>query len=307
MAPIKNAARTLKVGQIEKNPILALSTNEKAVEKYARVAKTYGNVTPAIVGQAGSAYRVLAGQASLEACAHSGAQEMPVIVAGASGEAEQMKLALLLSTVREEGSPLSEGAFIDALVRQHGVTRRELMALLKKSKSWISKRESLALKLSGDVKGMVKDGVICARTAEEIAKLPRDRQAAFASAVARDGINKTNAGQLASLYTQEDSSQALRDAILSAPLAVLGACPAAAASRRKEKRGLAERIAGNAGFLARLAYELKGLLATADSQSLAMAGPHLRGLRAALADLETSLGAAAAAVPPGKPQGGGAT
>jgi ParB-like chromosome segregation protein Spo0J len=306
MTSKKNAARTIKVGQIEKNPILALSTNEKAVEKYARVTKTYGNVTPAIVGQVGNAYRVLAGQASLEACAHSGVQEMPVIVASASGETEQMKLALLLSTVREEGSPLSEGAFINALITQHGVTRRELMELLKKSKSWISKRESLALKLSGDVKGMVKDGIICARTAEEIAKLPQSKQAAFASAVARDGINKTNAGQLATLYTREDSSQALREAILSTPLTVLDACPAASATRRKEKRGLAERIASNAGFLIRLAYEMKGLLATADRQSLGMAAPHLCGLRAALADLKTALEAATATVSPGKHQGGGA-
>ena len=176
MTSKKNKACTLSVGQIEKNPILALGTSEKDVKTYERVAKAYGNVAPAIVGQSGNAYRILAGQARLEACAQQGIREMPAIVAELTGEEDQMKLALLLSTVREEGGPLSEGAFIDALVTCHGVPRRELMTLLKKSKSWLSKRQALALKLSEEVKEMVRGGVLCVRTAEEIAKLPSDVQ-----------------------------------------------------------------------------------------------------------------------------------
>ena len=131
MASKKNKACILKVGQIERDPILALDTSAKDVEKYERVAKAYGNVAPAIVGQNGEAYHILAGQARMEACVHHGIKEMPVIVAEISGEAEQMKLSLLLSTVQEEGGALSEGAFIDALLTRHGVTRRELIGLLK--------------------------------------------------------------------------------------------------------------------------------------------------------------------------------
>jgi len=305
MASMKHKACTLKVGQIEKNPILALGTGEKDVEKYEWVTKIYGNVVPAIVGQSGNAYRILAGQARLEACAHNGIQEIPVIVSETSGEKEQMKLALLLSTVREEGGPLSEGAFIDTLVTHHGVTRRELMVLLRKSKSWISKRQSLALKLSEEVKGMVKDGVICARTAEEIAKLPKEVQVSFACNTVRDGLSKTNAGQLAGLYMREDTGDALRKAILHTPLAVLDAGIATThVSRRKEKRGLPERIVGNAGFLIRLAGELKGLLATADAKSLCMVQEELKSLRAALMDLHVVLDGFPAGVFPGKPKGG---
>jgi len=304
MASIRNKACVLKVGQLEKNPILALSTGEKDVKKYERVTKAYGNVMPAIVGQNGNAYRVLAGQAGLEACAHNGIQEMPVIVAEISSEAEQMKLALMLSTVREEGGSLSEGTFIDILVTHHGITRRELMTLLNKSKSWISKRHSLVQKLSEPVKGMVKDGVLCARTAEEIAKIPEDLQIVFAGNVVRDGLSKSNVGQLVGLYIREESDSELRKAILDSPLAVLDAYPVGPITRRKEKRSIAERIAGNAGFLIRLAYELKGLLATTDTQSLAMANFHLNELRVALVDLKTILDGIAAPVSPGKLHGG---
>jgi ParB-like chromosome segregation protein Spo0J len=301
----KNTACTLKVGEIEKDPILALGTSEKDVEKYGRVAKAYGNVAPAIVGHRGGAYRILAGQARLEACATQGIREMPAIVAETSGEAEQMKLALLLSTVREEGGALSEGAFINALTKRHGVTRRELMGLLKKSKSWMSKRESLDARLSDAVKGMVRGGVVCARTAEEIARMPEGAQAAFADAVVRDGLNKTEAGQLVGLYVNEETGSALREAIMDSPLAVLDARPAGPVVRHKERRGLAERIAGNAVLLIRLIGEFKTLLATADAGSVAMASSHLCGLHLAAADLDVALSAVAARVSPGKPQAGG--
>jgi len=305
MPSIKNKACTLPVGQIEKNPILALSTGEKDVENYKRVTKAYGNVTPAVACKDGDAYRILAGQARLEACAQSGIREMPVIVSEIGDESEQMKLALLLSTVREEGGPLSEGAFIDALITRHGVSRRELMVLLKKSKSWISKRQSLSQRLSEDVKGMVKGGVICARTAEEVAKLPEDEQFLFASKIASDGLSKTSAGRLASLYIREEAGSAVRKAILDSPLAVLDACAAGhARCRMGKKRGLAERIASNAGFIFRLAYELGGLLSMADTQSLVMAKSNLDDLRKALADLKAVLDGIAAGVFPGKHQGG---
>jgi len=300
----KNKICTLKVGEIEKNPILALSTSEKDVERHGRVAQTYGNVTPAVVGQSGSAYRILAGQAWLEACAHNGIQEMPVVVAEISDSAEQMKLALLLSTVRQEGGALSEGTFIDTLLTDHGVTRRELMVLLKKSKSWISKRQLLALKLTSNVKGMVKDGVICARTAEEIARLPEDAQFQFACKVVRDCLSKTNVGQLVSLYTRTGSDGALRDAILESPQAVLDAYKVEPVKRRKENRSMGERIVNSTGFLIRMATELKGLLAKTEPQSLNMLIPDLSNLRVILADLRTVLDIILVGVSPGKPQGG---
>jgi ParB-like chromosome segregation protein Spo0J len=303
----KNTALALKLGQIEKNPILALSTNEKVVEKYARITNRYGNIVPAIVGaDDGGTYRMLHGQAGLIACHGGGIKEIPVIVAATGGEAEQMKLALLLSTVHGDGAPLSEGAFIDELITRHGISRRELMVLLGKSKSWISKRQSLTARLSDDVKSMVKSGTICARTAEEIAKLPMGVQTAFAARVSMDAIPKTGAGRLVSLYTAGETSPELKKAIIDSPLSVLDACPhAPVAGRHKEKRGPAERICQNAGLLIRIAHGLKGLLATTDVASVLPAMPTLAGLRDALADLDTVLAMAGAAVSPGKLKGGG--
>ncbi|MCL2474323.1 MAG: ParB/RepB/Spo0J family partition protein [Alphaproteobacteria bacterium] len=305
MAKITNKALTLKIGQIEKNPILALSTSSKDIEKYERVAQAYGNVAPAIVGQSGNTYRVLSGQARLQACDNRGIREIPVIVTELSNESEQMKLALLLSTVREDSCALSEGVFINALITQHNISRRELMILLKKSKSWISKRQSLAVRLSEDVQRMVRDGTICARSAEEIAKMPKELQVKFAINVARDGLSKTSVAALVSLYLREESDSVTRDAILNTPLSVLDGQPTVSSTRRKEKRGPGERIADNAGFLIRLLYELKGLLAQADNQTISQTRSHLLKLRRAVSDLKIVLDGIYTGVFPGKPQEGG--
>ena len=179
--------------------------------------------------------------------------------------------------------------------------------MLKKSKSWISKRQSLALRLTDAVKGMVKDGAICARTAEEIARLPEDIQVSFACNVVRDGLSKTSVEQLVSLYAREDSGSALRETIVASPQTVLDARVVESVSRRKEKRSMGERIAGSAGFLIRLATELKGLLAKADPQSLHMVSIDLNNLLVILTDLQTILDGIIGGVFPGKPQGGGAS
>jgi len=300
MTPKKNKACTLKVGQIERNPILALGTSEKDVRTYERVTKAYGSVAPAIVGQNGGTYRILAGQARLDACAGQGLREIPAIIAEPGSEADQMKLALLLSTVREEGGPLSEGAFIDALITRHGITRRELMDLLKKSKSWISKRQALVQKLTDEVKELVRDGVVCARSAEEIAKLPAEAQLPFASITIRDGLSKSNVGQLVDLYRRDDSGDALRNAILETPLTVLDTAALPHVSRSKEKRGLPERIAAAAGLLIRLSEELSGLLAIADTENLDMVRAQLKRLRFAVVDLKTVLDGMPLPVAPGK-------
>jgi len=163
----------------------------------------------------------------------------------------------------------------------------------------------LALKLVDNVKGMVKDGVICARTAEEIARLPEDIQVSFAGKIVRDGLSKTDVGQLVSLYTREEPGSALRDAILETPQAVLDAYAVEPVSRRKDKRSVGERIAGSAGFLIRMSTELKELLAKAEPQTLHMVSADLNNLRAILADLLTVLDVILATVSPGKPQGGG--
>jgi len=291
MAQKTNAVCTLKVRQIEKNQIFELGMLQKDVKRYEKAVSEYGNVVPVIVGMADGAYRILDGQARLEACARAGISEMHAIVSTADGEVEQMKLALLLSTIREEGGAISEGEFINELISTHGVTRRELTKFLGKSKAWLSKRQALAVNLSDSVKGMVADGAVCARTAEEIAKLPIEFQTEFATNAVREGLSKTDVGQLVRLYRMPQTSDECRKAIIESPMSVLSTLPETykRPARQKVLKSASERIAWVARYAVRLLYELKQLIAAADDISLTLAGYYLRDLREAITDLDVAL------------------
>lgn len=315
MGSKKNTARTMKVGQIRKSPILALGTSPKDIRNYEKVTVAYGSVMPVIVGGNETAYNILEGQARYMAYTRKGYREMPVIVAQVKNEAEQMKLSLLLSTIHEEGGAISEGEFIQQLIMRHGITSRELTKLLGKSKAWLSKRRSLASNLTEAVKGMVSDGVLCARSAEEIAKLPARVQIEFAASVARDDLNKTEVTQLVRLYRSEGAGEQCRQAIVASPLTVLPTLPEQKVNRRrKDSRSDGERLAGAARYAIRLHYELKGLIASANNAALSLAAPHLGSLRESMSELDMLLSGIIASfdigeplrkVSPGKPLTGG--
>jgi len=297
---------TLKIRQIEKNPILALSVNAKDIEAYGRLARAYGSVVPAIVGPSGEkGYRLLSGQARLEALAKRGIKEMPAIVADMPDEAEQMKLALMLSTMREGEGSLSEGAFIDILINRYGVSPNELAKLLKKSRSWISKRLSIAARLCGDVKELVKSGALCARSAEEISRLPASVQMDFAQSAVRKSLNKTDIATLVSAYNSEGATDALKKAIICSPEMMLDlhiAKPRAVKST--VKKSFAARMSGAMSLSIRLMTELKMLLAAADDSVIKEAAHGIKVLREAAVDLQTAIDEAIANVSPGKQEGG---
>jgi len=185
-----NEACTLKTRQIVKNPALTLGMSQKDVGKYKKVAAVYGNVAPVIVcAPTNNGYLILAGSARLEACAQTGINQIPAVMAKAADEAEQLKLALMLSSIHDEAGALSEGALISRLINEHGVAPRELVNLLGKSKAWVSKRMALDQNLEAAVKGMVTDGTLCPRAAEEVAKLPGAFQCEFATNAVNCGLN----------------------------------------------------------------------------------------------------------------------
>jgi ParB family chromosome partitioning protein len=289
----KNRTGMVKVGQVKKSPILALGTLPTDVRGYEKAVAAYGNVTPIIVSETGGTYQILSGQARYTACTQKGCHEVPAIITRINDEAEQMKLSLLLSTIREMGGALSEAELIHMLTTRYGITNRELTKLLGKSKAWVSKRLLLATNLHDGVKAMVTDGLICARTAEEIAKLPEDVQTKFAGSIARDELNKTEVTQLVKLYRGENASAQCREAIINAPLTVLPTLQSLSnsgrKSNRKDKRSDSERLAGTARYLIRLHEELKTLIATANSTVLMVASSHFKNLRESMAQLDILL------------------
>jgi len=303
-----NEACTLKTRQIVKNPALSLGMSQKDVGKYKKVADVYGNVAPVVVSApVDGGYLILAGSARLEACAQTGIKEIPAVMTQTADEAEQLKLALMLSAIQEDGAGvLSEGALISQLVNEHGVAPRELVNLLGKSKAWVSKRMSLDHNLSAIVKGMVRDGTLCPRSAEEVAKLPSAEQAEFAANAVNYGLNKSEISQLVAYYKSACSDEA-RTEVIKSPLEALSKIWMPARKKSPRDTGLngpGKRLKNCANYAAQMLLKAINMAENANEEALRDSGPQFSRLRDIAGEAEITLNRLLADVSLGKQLGG---
>ena len=277
-----NEACTLKTRQIVKNPALSLGMSQKDVGKYKKVAAAYGNVAPVIVSApANSGYLILSGSARLEACAQTGINQIPAVMTQVSDEAGQLKLALMLTSIHDEAGALSEGALISRLINGYGIAPRELCNLLGKSKAWVSKRMALDQNLTAAVKGMVTDGTLCPRSAEEVAKLPGEVQAEFAANAVNGRLNKTEICQLVTYYKSTDSADDKMEVIKS-PTTALSKIEAHVKKRPAAAAGLngpGRRLSGSANYAAQMLLKVVNMAENANEEMLRDCGAQLSRLR----------------------------
>jgi len=277
-----NEACTLKTRQIVKNPALTLGMSQKDVSKYKKVAAAYGNVAPVIVSApVNGGYHILAGSARLEASIQTGINEVPAVMVNGGDEAGRLKLALMMTAMRDEVNALSEGALISLLINEYGVSPRELVNLLGKSKAWVSKRLSMDQNLSQTVKKMVTDGTLCPRSAEEVAKLPGDVQAEFAGNAVNCGLNKTEVSLLVAAYRNTYSGD-VRQKIIKSPLEALSKL----GEHVKKKPALDDRLNGPgvklgkaANYAAQMLLKAVNMAENADEKALFAAEGPFRRLR----------------------------
>jgi len=256
-----NSVRTINARKIEKSKELMLGTSQKDIEKYENVVSVFGNVAPAIVAESGGMYHLLDGCARVLAYERRGVNDIPVVVTDA-GEVEKTKLSLLLSASREKGCPLSEGALIEKLVIDYGCTLVELSSLTGRSKAWLSTRQSMSRNLAQPVRVMIQRGTICTRTAEEVAKLPQNKQALFAANIVKDNLSKNEANFLVKLHRSVETTTETKNRIIISPSDVIDSHARSIKTRRKEKynRTIEERICGTADYIVKLLKELDDMI-----------------------------------------------
>jgi ParB/RepB/Spo0J family partition protein len=272
----KNEVCTIGIRKIEKSMDLVIGVPQKDIDKYSKVVSAFGNVAPAIVAAHGDMYCLIDGQARLEAYARAGINDIPAVVAHTDGEAEQLKLSLLLSASREQGGALSEGAIIEKLVKNHGYALGEISHIVGRSKAWLSKRQTMARNLTQPLKDMIVSGAVCTRAAEEISKLPQDEQAVFAANVVKEALNKDDIHRLVKLYRSPEATLDLCRAVIESPSEALLACPKVEKPRTAyAKNDTGVRLHRTAYYAINLLEGLGKMICTADEAALGGAIEHL--------------------------------
>lgn len=119
-------------------------------------------------------------------------------------DAAGAKVRLLRCNAGAGLSELEEAWLVRSLYREDRLTQPQIAVLLQRDKSWVCRRLTLAEGLSDEVTANVRLGLVCARTAVDLARLPRGNQEAVAKVVMRRGMTTRQ-------------TQRLVDALLAAP------------------------------------------------------------------------------------------
>jgi ParB-like chromosome segregation protein Spo0J len=214
-------------------------------------------------------------------------------------DAAGAKVRLLRCNAGAGLSDLEEAWLVKSLYRDDQLTQPQIAMLLDRHKSWVCRRLTLAEGLCDGLTASVRLGLVSARAAVEMARLPRGNQDAVTQVVSRRGMTTRQAARLV-------------DALLAAPAAEWGrvldeasqAAPPPAPKGGAPRRTPGEQLVADAWAMKRLAARLHARLLERSLESLgapacAVVSREFTELRATLRaltnTLDTRLGAQGAA------------
>jgi ParB-like chromosome segregation protein Spo0J len=222
MAKNISKVKEIDVAAVEGSKTLAAGVDRRALERCKDTIEKLGILHTPVVGTAkGGNHLLLSGQCELTALRELGVKKMDAIEVEVSGDGgARAKLSLLLLSLWDKPGALCEGLLLQEAVSA-GVSRAEIQIMLGKSASWVSNRLALVTRLDRNVYEMVRGGLLEARSAQEVARLPAQAQFAFAEAAVREGLPKSAIESLVAGYNDSSCPDAVKTQMLSDPRAAL--------------------------------------------------------------------------------------
>ena len=213
-----NRVKEFDVSAVNGNKTLAACVERRAVERCKDAIVSLGVLHTPVIGTAeGGKRELLFGQCELTALRELGVKKMEAVEVDVKGGGGEMaKLSLLLMSLREAPGALHEGLLLQEAVNA-GVPRTEIQVLLGKSASWVSNRLSLVTRLDSGVYEMVRNGLLDPRSAQEVARLPEEKQFAFAENAIREGLPKSSIEALVAGFNDNDCPDEVKAQILGNP------------------------------------------------------------------------------------------
>lgn len=154
---------------------------------------------------------------------------------------------------------LEEAWLVRSLYRDDSLTQPQIGRLLGRHKSWVSRRLLLAEGLDEVVQADVRLGLVAARTAEALARLPRVNQRRVAEAVMKRGLTQRQTERLVAEVLARPAGEreaALGDALARVP-EIAGPV---SGTRRLSERTPAQWLMADIAALTRIAARLQARL-----------------------------------------------
>jgi len=196
---------------------------------------------------------------------------------------EAMATAIIGALHEQRGlTELEEGWIVRSLCREHGLSQGAVGRLLRRHKSWVSRRLLLVEGLDPTVQGDVRLGLLSPRSALALAALPRGNQRRAAELVMERGLTTRQAETLARRLRELDSDEA-RDALIQRWPEEMAVAVVKQARPRSER----EQLLADVAILMRVGVRLEVRLLDrpVDGESSGVVRDTLVDLRALLATL----------------------
>jgi len=203
---------------VQANKVLSIGVDERDIERCKRAAKEFGALLPPVVGKMPDGGRVvLSGGAEFAALREMGAREMDAVAVDVRSEDDGAKISLLLASLKRDPGALCEGMLIKQALDAGDVTQTQICSIIGKSAAWVSKRLALVTRLDPGVREFVNRRLLEPGSAQEIARLPADKQYEFASNAIRDCLPKSAIEKLVSGFAAQGCPDAVKRKIIEDP------------------------------------------------------------------------------------------
>jgi len=248
-----------------------------------------GQLTPVQVYRVGASLELFDGLKRLRAARELSWPRLRVEVHAL--DSAGAKVRLLCCNAGSGLAELEEAWLVRSLYREDRLTQPQIALLLSRHKSWVCRRLALAESLSDELTASVRLGLVAARAAAELARLPRGNQDAVMRVITRRGLTTRQSAQLVQTLLAAPPEQwpHLLEHASTTTTTAPGACAAA-------RRTPGEQLVADAWVMKRLAARLHARLlerslTTLGAPACAVVSGELAELRSTLSALITTLDA----------------
>lgn len=269
MNTIKYPIKEVNIKAIPRNKMLGMGISRKQKILCKESIKQYGLVMPIVtVEKPSGGLVVLKGDNELSVLKEMDVEKAEVFVTSIQTSADIGKAILLLSSLQKELNHISEGLILKEILKFGQYNQKQLAEQLMKSEAWISKRLSLAERLNDNVAAMVLDGILCPSVAQNIARLPKDRQHTFAMKVYTHNIPKSVAEKLVCAYGNKNTPDALKEEIINNPLHAMENINTTGVKNMGNKGEDDSKFQGSLRLLIKLVADLEAFFASWEKEKL---------------------------------------
>lgn len=223
-----------------------------ADEQMRRSLEQHGQLTAVVAFDGGDAPQLVDGFKRLRAAQQLGWTSLRVRTLAVDAATATAVIGVLHE--HRGLSELEEGWIVRSLCRTHGLSQGAVAQLVRRHKSWVSRRLLLVEGLDPTVQADVRLGLLGPRSAVAVAALPRGNQRQAADLVSHRGMTTRQAEHLVRRLRELDSDEARRQQLSAWPAS--RAAGATSAGRRRP-RSDHEQLLADVATLMRVGVRLE--------------------------------------------------